>query len=200
MKNLKFLSLTLGILAIAGVTLTSCDDDDDNNRGLTPQEVQTAFSTVRGAYNGKAIYSATNPNDPKDVTDTVTVSWEIDTDSMMTIHNFPVSAIGNSVADTVASKALLAAGSRDLQCYIGFINLSPITFLVNPIAPEFTLTYGGASHKIQIPFYVNNYYSYGQYSSGKMVMQVVAAAIYVDGNDSGWIQRGSGVPFAFVTE
>lgn len=190
----------LGMLAIAGVTLTSCDDDDDNNRGLTPQEIQTAFNTVKGAYNGKAIYSAKNPNNTKDVTDTVAVSWEINTDSTMTIHNFPVSVIGNSVADTVARKAFLSVGAKTLQCYIGFINLSPITFLVNPIAPEFTLTYGGASHKIQIPFYVNNYYSYGQYSSGKMAMQIVAAAIYVDGKDSGWIQRGNGVPFAFVTE
>lgn len=181
MKNLKFISLMLGCLAAACVTFTSCDDDDDTH-ALTPEEIQTAFAAVRGNYGGSLIYRAINPKNQNDVTDTTAVSWSIQSDSVMTIHDFPVALLGHVVPDSTLRSAIATAAPQDIRCDIGFIRVTPATFLANPNTLTLNLNYGGAAHKVQIAFYVNSYYSYGQVHDRSLDMQIVEAGIYVDGN------------------
>lgn len=206
MKKLKFISVMMCCLAAMTLTFTSCDDDDDDNRGLTPQEQQTAFNAVRGSYSGNMIYSAVNPKNSKDVSDTVAVTWNIATDSTMTINNFPIARLGDNVTDSTVRKAIQAQAPQTLNCYIGFIRLNPITFLINPVSVTLNLNYGGADHKVQIPFYVNSYYSYGAYQTAttgtnvksSMTMQIIEAAIYIDGKQTSLLRQGT--PFVFVAQ
>lgn len=196
--SLRFISVMMGCMAAVCVTLTSCNDDDDDVRGLTPQEQQAAYEQVKGSYTGTMYYAVKDSTTGKAKTDSTTVSWEISSDSTMTVRNFPVSLIANYISDTTLSKPLSMAGNQDLRCYLGFIRVTPSTFLINPISPELNLTYGGTSHKIQIPFYVNTYYSYGELSGSRLSMQIVAGGIYSDGKDTGLLNQG--IPFAFVSK
>lgn len=142
MRNLKFISLMMGCLAAVCLTFTSCNDDDDDNKGLTPEQVETAFNAVRGDYNGIMLYAHKDSNG-KQVNDSTNIAWSIQTDSVMTIYNFPVASLAKNVTDSTVSKAIATAKPQNLKCYIGFINMSPVTFLINPISVEFTANYGG---------------------------------------------------------
>jgi hypothetical protein len=78
------------------------------------------------------------------------------------------------------------------------MQVSPITFLLNPVSPSYQLTYGGATHKVQVAFYINNYSSYGFYDTSKKMMefQLVEGAIFVDGQQTSYL--GNGVSFVFT--
>lgn len=194
MRNLKFISLIMGCLAAVCLTFTSCNDDDDDYKGLTPEQVETAFNAVRGDYNGIMLYAHKDSNG-KQVNDSTNIAWSIQTDSVMTIYNFPVASLAKNVTDSTVSKAIATAKPQNLKCYIGFINMSPVTFLINPISVEFTANYGGKDHKIQVPFYVNNYYSFGQRTNGRIIMQIIAADIYSDGVRTSYLSGA--VPYGF---
>ena len=70
-----------------------------------------------------------------------------------------------------------------LNCYIGFIKIDPVTFLVNPYTDAFNLLYDGKTREVQIGFLVNNYVSYGAWSAEKKLlqMQIVEGGIFIDG-------------------
>ena len=170
---------------LAALSLTSCNDDD-NSRGLTPEEVKTAFLTVKGSYDGDLIYEkkvegTVKPGKP--TLDTLKVSWQIDTDSTMLIKSFPSKLLATYITDNALSTALAEQPNSDIKCYIGFYNLSPVAFIINPVAPAFNVNYGGKDHKVQVAFNVNSVYSFGAYNSTKkqLQMQIVETAIYVDG-------------------
>lgn len=198
MKNLKFTSMMLAALAAVCVTFTSCDDDDDSQRSLTPQEQQTAFNAVKGDYSGKLVYTITDSKTGKYRNDTIATSWSIQSDSVMTVRQFPVAALANNITDSVARKALLAEAPQDLTCAIGFIRVEPSTFLVNPVAPTFNITYGGKAHKVQIPFYINSYYSFGTVGNKQLRIQLVMANVYEDGNKTAWLKQA--VPFVLIAD
>lgn len=196
MKSLKLISVMMGCLAAVCVTFSSCSDDDDDNR-LTPQEQKAAFEAVKGNYSGKMIYPVIDSKTNKVVSDTALVSWSIQSDSMMTIRNFPVSVLGHYVSDTTVSKLMLAEQPQTQTCAIGFIKVSPATFLINPNTVTFNYTYGGKSHKVQVPFYINSSYSFGTLDSRKnLQMQIITGGVFEDGKNTGWM-RGS-VALAFV--
>lgn len=198
MRNLKFISMMMGCLAALCVTFTSCDDDDDSVRALTPTERQEAFEAVKGNYTGSLIYSTTDAKTNRLKNDTVDISWSITTDSTMTINQFPSALLAMHVTDSLMKEAIAAAPAQDLTCAIGFIKVSPSTFLINPGTPAFDLTYDGKTHKVQLPFIINNYYSFGQlYSNKQLRMQIVLAAVYEDGKLKS--SFNGGVPFVFTT-
>lgn len=202
MKRLKFISMMMVALAAVCLTFTSCNDDDDDNRGLSQGEINNAFQTVRGSYSGKLIYPdvkaiGTNTND---VADTTNISWSIRTDSTMTVHNFPVSLIAGFVTDSTAKAALATAAPQDMNCYIGFTSESPVVFLINPVSPKMTLSYKGGQHTFQIAFYVNSYYSFGQLSNNgsQLMMQILAAGLFIDGKNSGFISQNNPIQLVFL--
>ena len=199
MRKLKFISLMVCCLAAMSFTFSSCSDDDDNNSALSPQDYQTAFNAARGEYSGKVYFPVPDKKTNKYVTDSAEVSWSILRDSAMTIHHFPIAALGANVTDSAAREAIMAQAPQDIKCSINFMHVSPVNFIIAPTTVELHLNYNKENHKIQIPFYVS-YYSYGQMSSSKdMFMQIIEGAIYQDGSlKQTWLSQG--IPFQFISK
>lgn len=186
----------MGCLAALCLTFTACNDDDDDERQLTEAEVQQAYEAVRGSHSGSLIYSVRDRKTQKVTTDTLAASWNVLSDSVMTIHNFPTQALAANITDTLVAKALAASASKDMKCYIGFIRISPVTFLINPVVQNYDINYDGGAHKLTLAFYGNNYYSFGRYSNSTMAMQVVLGGVYLDNSRTNLINTG--IPFVLT--
>lgn len=185
------------ICCLAAVTFSACNDDT-GYKGLTPEQKTEACNVVKGTYEGQLIYPSANPANQSDVTDTVQVKWEIQSDSVMTIRNFPMELLASNITNKDLATALKAERPRDMKCYIDFTQVSPVTFFINPTLQSFTLNYSGKNHLVQIAMLGNNIYSFGAYDASKKLlqMQIVEAAIYVNGI----LQKNtlsSAVPFVF---
>jgi len=178
MKNLKMFAMILGCAAV--MCLASCMDDEES--GLTPEEVKTAYETVKGSYDGELYYVTTTADNKSDI-DTLAIQWSIDSDSIMTIKNFPTKVLAANINDSIISEAVSAAEDQDIKCYIGFYSISPIKFLVNPTTTIYHVSCGEKKYKIQIAYYINSAYSFGIYSAAEKLMQIqiVEGAVYVNG-------------------
>lgn len=194
MNKIKFLSFLVGCLAV--FSFSACNDDDDDN-GLTPAEKQQCFSIVGGSYSGQMIYYNENKDNVNDVTDTISIAWNIRSDSTMTIYDFPVSLLAQHVSNDQLKEALENASPINIDCVIDFASVSPVAFFVSPITPSLTLTYGGQQHRVQVVFYVNNSYSFGQYAPSNKIlqMQIIAAAIWVDGVQTTYLSNSTAYLF-----
>ena len=187
---------------LAAVSLTSClkDSDGNSNSGLTPAEKEYCATIVKGNYTGSLIYAAKNIQNINDVTDTLDISWSVNTDSTLTIHRFPSRLLAENISDEALKNAIAEAPDQDINCRIGFITKNPIQWLINPAAPCFNIQFDGAEHKFYVGFYVNSTNSFGRYTSNdKMVeMQIIEGAIFMDNNETGYLTTAT--PFAFVAE
>ena len=203
MKKLTFIAF-IGCI-MAALSFTSCNSDSDNSyKGLTEAEIQQCFLATRGLYNGKVVFLAENKANVNDKMDTLNVNWEITTDSTMTISNFPVKALAEKIThNNELKEAVSKLSPRTLNCVIQYVYVTPLQFLIGPANLDYELEYGGTTHKVQFRFFWNNY-SFGQYvSSAKhpMEMQIWAAALYVDGNQTSYgITPSSPVQFLFYNE
>ena len=172
MKKFKLLISAL-VFCAAALSLNSCIKDDNKTKELTPEEISTAFNSVKGDYSGKAITRISTG-----VNDTVPISWEIENDSLLTIKNIPANMMSYQITNEEIKKALASMPPFDL------------TFKIN---------YGGKEHLLQVAFYIDNNYSYGQYyaDAKSLMMQAIAAGAYIDGK----YQKGllaQEVPFLFT--
>lgn len=202
MKKTTLFAIAFGCLTALG--LTSCLDDDNNNnnssRTLTPTEVAQCYSLVKGHYQGDMLYRAVNPDNALDQTDTVSVSWNIPNDSTLIIENFPAKALAEAVTSKAVKEVLAEAPAQEIKCFIGFISVSPVQFLIYPYTLDYALHYGDKDHKIQVAFYVNTTYSYGSYDAtdNSLVLQIIAASIYEDGTQVEYLT--SATPFCFIAK
>ena len=118
------------------------------------------------------------------VTDTVAVSWSIDTDSTMTVHNFPARALTEfiSTSHSALKAAVAEQPNQDLECVIGIVQPTPVGFMINPKTLTYNVYYDGMMHKVQFAFWLNSYSSVGIYSTAQksMEMQMLLGGIYVD--------------------
>lgn len=181
----KFKLLTLFFAAFAALTLTSCLNDDDDNTGLTAEQIQMAYNATRGSHSGKIYYTTGFNKDGKDVKDSANVSWDVTSDTVMYINNVPSKVLASVIADDDIRAAVETRGPQRIKCYINYINVSPIQWLVNPVSVSFdNLEYNGAKHKVTIAFYANSNYSFGQLITSVtpniQMMQFIAGALYVD--------------------
>lgn len=185
MKILKYLGVVF--CCVAALSLTACNDDDEQ-KSLTKEDVANCFLTVKGNYSGKLMYYTGEKKNDKFVKDSVLSTWSIQSDSVLTIDKFPSKALAAFVSDSTVKKALEAAPAQDLKCRIGFVQTSPVAFIANPITPTFNLNYGGADHKVQVVFYINNTASYGVYSAaGKaMTIQLIEGPLFIDGKQTSY--------------
>ena len=198
MKFLKLLPILCG--CVAAVSFTSCNPEEEA-KNLTPEQKKTAFMAVKGSYSGDFIYLDPKSANKPDKTDTVSVNWEIDTDSTLTIKNFPAAPLAAHITDAKLAEAMAAQPAQPLKCRIGFYSVTPVGFLINPISAEYQVTYNGGSHKVQVGFYVNNPYSYGAYNSmsKQMKMQIVVGGIFLDGKFQKTLLKKA-VPFGIETK
>lgn len=189
MKVLKpFLMLCC---CVAAVSFSSCLNENDEPT-LKPEERKAAFQVIKGDYTGKLIYADPAKKNTTNKNDTLDVNWRVDTDTTLTVANFPTAPLAAYINNTELSKAIAKQPMQKLDCLIGIYDNSPITFLINPKVITFDkLEYDGKMHKVDIAFYINNRYSYGVYNNfsnaGKvektpmMHMQFIIGAVYVDG-------------------
>lgn len=200
MKTKKILSVLFGCMAAMCVTSCLGSDDSEDNQGLTAADIQQCFSQVKGNYEGLMLYPATNMADVNDISDTVDVSWEILSDSVMTIHRFPTRLLAEYVNNEQLKVAMQAAPDMDLKCYIGFFEKSPVEFLINPVTPSYDIEYSGGQHNIKVAFYVNNYYSYGvlDQTDNRLEMQIVEGAIFVDDVQTYYLSKQT--PFVLLAK
>ena len=182
MKALKIFSVAC---CMAAVCLTSCIGDDSSEvKNLTQGEIATCLNAVRGTHLGKVYYSAPTQKDVNNV-DSVELSWTISTDSTMTIHDFPARLLAHNI-DSVSTQgkelraALQACPDQDIDCYIGFMKISPIYWL-----------------KVQVAFYSTNTYSSGIYntSTKEFSMEIIEGAIYMDDKLTSYLSKDT--PFVF---
>lgn len=182
MKHLKLIPWVCG--ALATLSLAACMKNVPADNSLTPQEIQAAFKSVEGHYTGHVIYNETSPGSGLEAKlDTALVTWDLNTDSTLTIHGFPTRFLAKHISDASIREALEVRPDQDISCYIGFIRIDPVTFLVNPFTEAFDLLYEGKTREVQVGFLVNNYVSYGAWSAEKKLlqMQIVQGGIFIDG-------------------
>lgn len=199
MKATKFLSIVFCCLAAVSVTSCLGDDSKDNN-ALTDQEKAQCLAVVKGDYTGKLVYPTTETKDGKAVSDTIDAKWSIASDNKLIIKAFPTRLLAEHVTDSTVKEALASANDIDIECYIGFINVSPVQYLINPQTPSYTVNYGDKEHKIQVPFLASNYYSFGSYDQTQnlMEMQIIEAGLYIDGQLTDYLTTS--IPFAFYSK
>lgn len=207
MKIRKFKLLSLLACAFAALSFTSClsDDDGSSNSGLTAEQVQLCYQATKGSYYGKMVYKKDPAQSSVSNNDTVSVSWSILTDSTMTIHEVPSKAIASAISNKELQEAIAEQPDKDINCAIAYYSLSNgtgasastqyVTWLVNPLAVTYdNVSYGGATHKVQIVFYINNTYSFGtcNTSTRKSQMQVIMGGVYVDGKYNSSLMSSTG--------
>lgn len=217
MKKLKFIAMMLMSISLLG--FNSClGNDDDDYVPLTNAEKGMCYLQVQGNHYGDVIFATGGTSSSTTVnTDTLDCTFSIgralkDTAYVYTlnIYDLPVRALAYNMSAGDCKEAMENAPDQDLECEIDFYSVSPVAWLINPITPEFTLTYGGQTHKIQVVFFVNSTYSIGAYgtvssgsgtssSSKKQIqMQILAAYIYVDGQQTSLLN--SYTQFYFVAD
>ena len=198
MKKITFIAIVGCIMS--AISLTSCNSDSESSyKDLTAAEIQQCFNATRGNHNGKMIYAALNKANVADKFDTISIN-----DSTMTIYDFPAKALAEKITGKDELKEALASQpDRTLKCAISYVNANPIQFLVGPSNLTYELNYGGQKHKAEIRFYWNTY-SFGQYSSSSkhpMQMQIWAAQLMIDGNETSYgITIGNPAQFFFYTD
>ena len=151
MKKLKTMLAFCAALTMMLVSLTSCNEDS-SYRQLTPEEVQTAYYTVRGIHFGKMAFLK-NKGIYITETDTVDITWSIDTDSTMTIQNFPLHTISEWITDAELKEEILKQPEQTVRCKIAFFQTAPIAYFISLEAIELHLNYGGKEHRVQLAFY-----------------------------------------------
>ncbi len=184
-KNFKVLSLLVALLATT--CFTSClddDDDDDSSSGLSASEIAQAYSQMAGTHSLKCYLIDSENSTTSNVVyaDTSDVTLSVTSDSVMYIRNFPVRMLAEAITDSEVAEAVRTASNQTLTCYSYYYQLSPVSFIVNPVTISTTLNYGGEDHTVKIGFLVNSYYSYGVSSGSYIGIQLYEVAYQVDSN------------------
>lgn len=204
MKKIKLYSVLFASIAMVVLGMTSCNDSS-YSRALTPEQIKTAYFTVRGTHTGKMYFLKEAPNDnmnsesQKAETDSVDISWTIDTDSTMIIHDFPTHAFAEFVTDDEMKEALLQQPNQDIKCQTAYWNLSPICFYVGVVAPTYNITYGGKEHKVQLVFYTGaDFYGIFDNATKYMNINLMAGGLYIDDEPQASATKTTNIPFLLV--
>ncbi len=151
------------VLMLAGIvacTLASClgNDDDNDQKVMTPQEYQKYMTEMSGLYDGKTYFY----NIDRKV-DSVVVSAEFlgIGDSTITISHFPARLLAKCVSDSVVRKAVENESDLRLKMkyYINAFNNGKLYYGVYPMSVTFEdLEYRNGLHDVTFNFvnYLNN--------------------------------------------
>lgn len=199
MKTRKFLSVLL--CGLTALCITSCIGDDNNDEGLTflpKEQAAQCFQLMKGNYTGYLFYSKDNTTNQQASADSVAVSWSVINDSTITVSNIPSNLIAGIINHTGMKEALAEAAPQTLKCYYKFVSSSPMQFLAYPASMSYKLNYGGKEHKVDVAFYVNTPYSFGEYvqNTQRMNLQVIIGAIYEDGNSTSYLRESMPLVFS----
>lgn len=196
MKKFKFLSFLM--CCMSALLVTSClSDDDDSDRGLTPEQQGLCLNAIRGSYTGKLIYPSENPANSTDKTDTLNTSCVVNPmDTTVVLYNFPAELVAKWIKDGEVKDALMDASEQDVKSKLYFYQNNPyIGFLTIPLPVEYDVFYGGAAHKVTAIFY-SGQYSYGIHSASlkQMQIQYILGAVCLDGDTKTNLMNTSAYP------
>ena len=198
MKTKQLISIMFGCLA--AMCVTSClgdDTSDSDSQTLTKAQIAQCYQTIAGSYSGFLYYEAKSSDGYTTVVDSLDASWYIPTDSTLIITDFPAKALAEHVSYQPLKAALAEAPNKIVNCKTWYIETSPVEFLVNPYTLEYDLEFDGKQHKVHVVFYVNNTYSFGVYDSSKnMVMKIIPAVIYVDEQQTSYLNSSQLIFFS----
>ena len=188
MRKIKFFGFFLSAVRTV-VGRSSClNSDDDNSRNLTPEQIQQCYYSVAGPHTGKLVYISGRTENGNNKTDSIPASWNVTSDSTMVFNNVSAKAIASAIDTTTTEHkeiraAIASQPSKQMNCYIGFVNTNPVQWLINPTGITYNVNYGGKDHEVKLVFYVNNSYSFGQYNATSKIMQLqlLVYGAYIDG-------------------
>ena len=170
------------VCLFAAFSLMSCNDDN-NDRDLTPEEINSIINGFNGYYQGKLI-SATDYNADTQKflqPDPIMTEAAFGLDTTVIFSGFPVTYLAKKIKNDGNAELKEALEAADIVNASGkFVPrlVNPLSVLINYVT--FPLEYGGKQHSVTISFL--QYYSFAQFYSSKVVMQLLPAAVYVDGN------------------
>jgi len=172
------------------------NDDDNNGLPFTEKQRIAACQAMYGDYKGNFIYAY--KKDTVSKADSANIEWTINSDTIITIKDFPVSIFAESITDSTLAKAIASLPNQDIRVYYMLTDIDPNNFILNPVIPIYNLTYDGIDHKVQIVMIVNNYNSCGIYYPGSktMQMQIYEVGIYINGKLNTSLLN-SAIPYVF---
>lgn len=197
MKKITLFSIMAAFMAV--FAFTSCNTgSSDSTSYLTPEQqanYQAAMSM--GTYdNMKLLWEKKNDADVKNQTDSVDTYCTVSMykDSIITINNFPVSALAEHISNKDLANAVSQQPNRAIRCQYMVLPTSTQTmayFWACPQTLTLNLTYGEASHKVQFVFSYNAYYAGACTLSGtrQMAFQFMLYQIWVDDKQTSYIKN-----------
>ncbi len=183
-KTRLFSTLSVALMAVAALTFSSCiNDDDDDNNALSQQEQMNAQLSLAGTHRGKMVYYEVDDNGTAK-NDTVDATWMVNPDSTLVIYDFPLSQLGDNVADNDVKAAINALPNDDLTCQYYAVASNPVQCIVNPYTIEKNVTVNGTQKNLKFVFYANSGYSFMQYVTvgGKQTLgvQILYYSVWID--------------------
>ena len=200
LKNL----LMLLLCTLAGITLTSClsNDDDDKNTitPLTPQQKVAQLTDMAGNYTGQVFFA----NDSTQLIDSINgVNWHVVAgDSTLFIDNIPMKVVGQGLPDTDLKKELIKSERTipvdgNISLYVNENNSKGYyTFWAIPkgYKTQFQFEFGGKAHDVVLEFAyqmttslssyysTSTYYATGEYYDSQMVVFCLLRNVKCDGS------------------
>lgn len=171
----------------AALSLASClddDDDDNNSTELTAEQIRQCFNTTRGSYSGKVYFPKNASLNGALNTDSADMRWSITSDSTMVMH-IPSAVIASAFTNQTLKDSIAKQPEQTVNCYISYVQATPtIGWLINPQPVTYNdITYNGRTSQVQVEFYLNTYYSFGEYSTTGETSQlhIVIGSANIDG-------------------
>lgn len=189
MKRLKLIALQLIGLAFVGCMFTSClNDDDDNGNSFTylsKTEQLQAYSAIAGTHAGRIYWYDAQTGMSQARLDSADVTLNVVNDSTAYIYNFPTKPLADTIKTEYSDlkAAMLQQPNTTLTIYTRYFRLNPIYFQADPYNITYNLTYGGATHKVEVAFFTGMpNYMFGVYDSSAKSLQIVIGegAVWVD--------------------
>ena len=170
-KYFKTSWASLFVVGCLAFSLTAClNENEDNTKKITKEEVQQAYRTVAGTHTGKLVFPLSYPLTASTKTDSLDISWDVTSDSTLLIKQMPAKAFVPSVQDNDVKNLLMKAKPQDLKCNIGFYSLMPVAFVMQPKILEYQVENNGKQSKIEVLFYFNVRGAAGVYNVGKKTL------------------------------
>lgn len=199
MKKIKLFSILAAF--VAAFAFTSCDTGSDNSTSyLTPeQQANYQAAMALGTYdNMKLLWEKKNDADVKNQTDSVDTYCNVSMykDSVITIANFPIAELAEHISDKDLSTAIAKEAPRTIRCKYMVLPNSTQTaayFWACPEVLTLNLTYGEKSHKVQLVFSYNSYYTGVCTLSGtrQMAFNFMLYQIWVDDKQTNFIKNST---------
>ena len=189
MKRFGFFWMMAACIATAA--LSSCIDTSDETKEvgytLTEAQQKQCSLAVMGNYEGQLLYLKTAAAEKPDTLKQQT--WSIANDTVLTIHDFPLSTLAGYANSEKVKTALEEAEPIDIEAHLYYQQLTPsIGFYVAGQPSYLTLHIDDTTTRALLVFYISyaGYYSSGAYwaEARQMQMQLLVAGVYADGSSS----------------